>query len=316
MGAISMHAKTKFHGIIPPIPSVLYENGKIDETGMRNLIDFLIESKVDGLFFNGSGGEFSQMSINLRRQMARFGVNYVNGRIPVLIGTGSASTEETIALSLHAKEIGADGVVIVNPYYWKLSEESLYQHYCQIADAVDLPILLYNFPTLTGQDLTPELVYNLAKEYPHIVGIKETVEDIGHTREIILKVKSERPDFAVFSGYDDQLLNTLCTGGDGSIPLTASFAPELFVGIYQAFKAGNYEKAIQLHRKLTPLLSLYKLDSPFVNVAKETIKLRGIDISTEVLAPLRPLNEEKKQELERLATTYLSDFLQVTNEVE
>jgi 2-dehydro-3-deoxy-D-pentonate aldolase len=294
-----MQQEVKFQGVIPPIPTILHKEGQIDEKGMGNLIDFLIDSKVDGLFFLGSGGEFSQMSVELRKEAAEFATQYVNGRVPVLIGTGTPGTKETISLSLHAKEVGADGVVVINPYYWQLTEESLFQHYAEIAEAVDMPIMLYNFPALTGHDLSPEFVLKLVKAYPNIVGIKDTVDAVGHTREMILTVKAEKNDFVVFSGYDDHFLNTLSLGGDGSIPLTASFAPELSVGIYQAFKKGDYGLAIELHRELAPLPLLYKLDSPFMNVAKEAILLRGIEISTDVLAPVLPLNDEKKEKLKR-----------------
>jgi 2-dehydro-3-deoxy-D-pentonate aldolase len=291
-----MKSLKQFHGVVVPVPTILNKD-RIDEKGMGNLIDFLIDSKVDGLFFLGSGGEFAQMPIELRKIVAEFATKYVNGRVPVLIGTGTPNTNETISLSLHAKQAGADGVVIINPYYYKLTEEGLFQHYAEIAENIDLPIIFYNYPELTGQDLTPEFVLKLVKKYPNFVGIKDTVVAVGHTREMIQIVKSEVPDFCVFSGYDDHFLNNLSLGGDGSIPLTASFAPELSVGIYQAFKQGKYGKAIELHQRLAPLLLLYKLDSPFMNVAKEAILLRGIEISTDVLAPSRSLSEEKKEEL-------------------
>lgn len=290
-----MDTSMLFHGVIPPVPTILFKEGKLDEKGMGNLIDFLIASGVNGLFFLGSGGEFGQMPVELRKEVAEFTTRFVNGRVPVLIGTGTPSTNETISLSQHAKSVGADGIVVINPYYYKLTEEGLFNHYAEIAENVDLPIILYNYPELTGQDLSPDFVLKLVNKYPNIVGIKDTVLAVGHTRELIQIVKSEHPQFAVFSGYDEHLLNTLSLGGDGSIPLTASFAPEISVGIYQSFKQGNYSQAIELHRKLASLLPLYKLDSPFMNVVKEAIRLRGIEISTDVLAPVRSLSPEKKE---------------------
>lgn len=302
-----MQSETKFHGIIPPVSTILHKDGQIDEKGMGKLIDFLIDSKVNGLFFLGTGGEFSQMSVELRKKTAEFAVQYVNGRVPVLIGTGSPSTKETISLSVHAQKIGADGIAVINPYYTSLSDDHLFQHYAEIAESVDIPILLYNYPELTGQDLTPEFILKLVEAHPNIMGIKETVVAVGHTREIILKVKQIKPDFAVFSGYDDHLLNTLSLGGDGSIPATANFAPEFSVGIYQAFKQGDYQKAIELHRRLAYLPLLYKLDSPFVGVVKEAIRLRGIEVSTHVLAPARPLSEEKKETVKSFLNQVLSE---------
>lgn len=300
-----MQTVPKFQGIIPPVSTIIHKDGCIDKKGMGNLIDFLINSRVDGLFFLGTGGEFSQMSVEFRKEVAEFAIQYVNRQVPVLIGTGCTSTKETISLSLHAKEIGADGIVVINPYYCPLSEEHLFQHYAEIAESVDLPILLYNFPELTGQDLSPEFVLKLVEEYPNIIGIKETVQSVGHTREMILKVKHIKPDFAVFSGYDDHLLNTLSLGGDGSIPATANFAPELSVGIYQAFRQGNYAKAIELHRELAQLPLLYKLDSPFISVVKEAIKRRGIEVSTEVLPPARTLSDEKKEQVQSILNQVL-----------
>ncbi len=300
-------SQTKFYGVYPPVSTILDSDGKLDRQGMGKLIDSLIDSDVHGLFFLGSGGEFSQMSEAERKEIAEFSTSYVNGRKPVLIGTGSSNTREVISLSRHAEEIGADGIVVINPYYWPLTEENLFKHYCDIADAVKLPILLYNFPALTGQDLSPEFVHRLATKYPHIVGIKETVDAAGHIREMILKVKHERPDFAVLAGYDDHLFNTLALGGDGIIPASANFAPELTVGIYEAFQSGNYQTAVELHRKLAVLPLMYKLDSPFVGVVKEAIKLRGLDISTAVLPPARLLSEEKKAELEKMLHTALND---------
>lgn len=288
---------TKFQGVIPPVSSILKDSNNVDKDGMENLINFLIDSGVHGLFFLGTGGEFSQMTTELRKEIAEFAVETVNGRVPVLIGTGTCSTDESILLSNHAKDIGADGVIIVNPYYWNLTEENLYKHYEQIAQNVDLPIILYNYPNFSGQDLTPEFVARLAINFSNIVGIKETVDLAGHIREMILKVKGIRPDFSVFSGYDDHLFNTLSLGGDGAIPASSNFVPELTVGIYEAFQSGDYQKAIDHHRELAVLPFLYKLDSPFVNVIKEATRIRGIKINTYCLPPTRPISEEGKLEL-------------------
>jgi 4-hydroxy-tetrahydrodipicolinate synthase len=297
-----MSENPKFKGIIPPVSTIFDEQGQFDRQGTGIIIDYLIASGVDGLFFLGTGGEFSQMSIDQRKEVAEFATTYVAKRVPVLIGTGSTSTDEVIDLSLHAKQVEADGVVIINPYYWVLSEGNLKEHYSRIAETVDLPILLYNFPNLTGQDLSPELIRSLASTYSNIVGIKETVDTAGHIREVILKVKSVRPDFAVFAGFDDHLLNTLALGGDGAISASANYAPELTIGIYKAWENKDFEKAIELHKQLAPLPLMYKLDSPFVNVIKEAMVMRGINVSTHVLPPATKLSEEKRQELREILT--------------
>ncbi|WP_040203666.1 dihydrodipicolinate synthase family protein [Neobacillus jeddahensis] len=295
-----MRSTTKFQGIIPPVSIIFNDRGELDKKGMATVIDFLIDAGVDGLFFLGSGGEFSQMSVEERKEVASFTTEYVNGRVPVLIGTGSTSTREVVLLSQHAEKVGADAVVIINPYYWALTEENLFAHYSEIANSVHLPILLYNFPTLSGQDLSPEFVLQLVEKHENIVGIKETVENIAHIRDMILTVKGKFPDFVVFSGFDDHLFPTLSLGGDGAISASVNFAPELAIGVYKAFKENRIDQAVALHKRLAFIPTMYKLDSPFVNVVKEAMKLRGLDISTHVLPPARSLNNEKLAELKTI----------------
>jgi len=303
--------KTKqFRGVIPPVSTLFDQAGQIDEKSMKLLIDSLIEAKVDGLFFLGTGGEFSQMSVEERKYFAEFAVSYVDQRVPVLIGTGSTSTREVILLNQHAAKIGADAVVIVNPYYWGLTEENLFKHYSEIAESTNLPILLYNFPDLTGQDLTPDFVLKLVDKHPNVVGIKETIDSIGHISEMVTKVKGKHPHFSVLCGYDNHLLNTLQIGGDGTISASGNFAPQLSVGIYQAFMNGNYGEAIELNKQLAVLPFIYQIDSPFVNVVKEAIKISGLDISTYVLPPSRPLSLEKIEEVKEIMK--LADLLPKT----
>ncbi|MEZ0119175.1 UNVERIFIED_ORG: dihydrodipicolinate synthase/N-acetylneuraminate lyase [Heyndrickxia coagulans] len=240
------------------------------------------------------------MTTEERMEITKFTVSYVNGRVPVLIGTGSTSTRMSVLLSQHAEQCGADGVLVVNPYYWSLSEDNLSKHYGTIAESVNIPILLYNFPTLTGQDLSPDFVLKLVDHYENIVGIKETTDQAGHIREMILKVKNKHPHFSVFAGFDDHLLNTLALGGDGAIGSSFNFAPELGVGIFEAFKNNDLERAVRLHKQLAYLPLIYKLDTPFINVVKEAVKLRGVDIDTSVLPPVYRLEEEKIDQLKEL----------------
>lgn len=294
-----------FEGIIPPISTIFDENRNFDEGGMAKLIDQLIESGVNGLLVLGSGGEFSQMSFTMRQEVAKFSISYVNGRVPVLIGTGSNSTEESILLSKHAQDNGADGIVVVNPYYWALPKVDLLKHYKEIADSTELPIILYNFPDLTGQDLSPDLVLELVNEKENIVGIKETVDSIGHVSEMISKVKEKYSNFKVFAGLDNHLLNTLQMGGDGAIPSSANFAPEVTISILKSYFEKDFERIVQMQRKLISLLEIYKLGSPLYTSVKQAILTRGLDISAQVLPPAQMLDENRKK--------HLKDILEYTS---
>ncbi len=290
----------KFRGIIPPVSIIFNDQGELDKKGMATVIDFLIDSGVDGLFFLGSGGEFTQMSMDQRMEIAAFTTGYVNGRTSVLIGTGSTSTREAVSLSQHAEKVGADAVVIINPYYFPLTEGNLFAHYSDVANSMHLPILLYNYPGLSGQDLSPELVLKLVGAHDNIVGIKETVESVAHIRDMIVTVKGNFPHFAVFSGFDDHLFPTLSLGGDGAISASVNFAPELGTGIYKAFNEKKFDQALALHKRMALMPKMYTLDSPFVSVVKEAMKLRGLDISTHVLAPARSLSTEKIREIKEI----------------
>lgn len=292
--------KALFHGIIPPVSTIFTAEGKFDKVGMAKMIDYLIKEGVNGLFFLGTGGEFSQMDQSLRLEVAEYCVKYTNGRLPVLVGIGSPGTQETINYGKHAQLIGADGVVVVNPYYAKLTEENLFCHYKKIAAEVNLPILLYNFPALTGQDLNPQLVKRLVIDCPNIIGIKETVDVISHIREMIYAIKPVRPDFLVFAGYDECLMSTLIVGGAGSIPASANFAPSLTCGLYKAYQERDYERLFELQRLISQLSIIYTMDSPFFGVIKEAIKMVGVDISTYSLPPASPLSEEKKAQLQKI----------------
>ncbi|MEA9389252.1 dihydrodipicolinate synthase family protein [Acerihabitans sp. TG2] len=289
--------KPRFYGIIPPVPTLFTADERLDETSMARLLDKLIASDVNGLFFLGSAGEFAHMSEALRLQTAEFCVNYVNKRKPVLIGIAHSGTGEAIRFGLHAQEIGADGVVAVNPYYNPLSEHNLYLHYKQLADAVALPILLYNFPALTGQSIPIPVIVRLAQDCPNIVGLKDTVDTLSHIRETLHAVKPIRPDFAVFAGYDEYLFGTLILGGDGCIPASANFAPQLTCGIYQAWLRQDYAQAIKLQQCLSYIPALYNYDLPFYNVVKYAITLTGVDISVNALRPASPLTAEIKEKI-------------------
>lgn len=295
-----MQQTVQFSGIIPPVSTLFTADGKLDEQGSAALIDHMIDAGVDGLFFLGSGGEFSQLNTAERKAIAEFAIAHVKGRVPVLIGTGGTNARETIELSQHAQQAGADGIVVINPYYWKVSEANLIRYFEQVADSVTLPVILYNFPALTGQDLTPQLVKTLVDSRANIVGIKDTIDSVAHLRSMVLAVKAAHPQFVVLCGYDDHLFNTLLLGGDGAISASGNFAPQVSVNLLQAFRDGDLARAAQYHQTLLQIPQMYQLDTPFVNVIKEAISLCVRPVSTHVLPPAGPLDDARKAQLKTL----------------
>jgi 4-hydroxy-tetrahydrodipicolinate synthase len=274
-----------FQGIIPPVVTLFNGNGEIDWQANKDLADWLIGQGVHGILLMGSTGEFSSLTIEERQKFVQEMTSYINKRIPVLIGTGTTSLKDTIRLSQHAEAIGADGVLIVNPYYWNFNEKQLFEYYLTVADSVSVPILIYNIPQLTGQSLSSDLVKNLALSRDNIVGIKDTISDIGHIRDLILTVKEKRPDFAVFSAFDDHLLPALQLGSAGSINGTAIFAPELSVKLYESYRSDHYQEAIVTHQQLIKLMKFYEVSTPFFLGIKEAVNQRVLKKDTGSRAP-------------------------------
>ncbi|AWH87612.1 dihydrodipicolinate synthase family protein [Limnobaculum parvum] len=293
----------KFRGVFPPVPTIFHSDGRLDTVGMGALIDKLVNDGVDGMLILGSGGEFCHMPKAQRFEVAEFAVKHIAGRVPVLLGISSPSTQEVIEFGLHADTLGVDAVLVLNPYYALLNEEYMYNHFRTVAESIRSPVILYNFPVLTGQDISVKLIARLAKEVSNIIGIKDTVDNISHVREIMNQVRPMRPNFVVFSGYDEYMMDTLIMGGNGAIPATCNFASQITCGIYRAFKAKDYETMFELQRQLSRLSTVYSLETPFFGVIKQAIKLCGLHISTEVLAPVQMLSEEKKQQLMTVLTS-------------
>lgn len=290
-----------FRGIFPPMSTFLDAHQNFDEQAQAKVIDHLIAAGVQGILILGSAGEFFAMSTAQRKRVAEFCLRHINGRVGALVNTGACSLAETNDLTAHAAANHADGVLVINPYYTPLSEECLFEHYSRVAEASAVPVFLYNFPAMTKQALSVELIARLAAAQPNICGIKDSVADVLHTRRIIQEVAALRDDFAVFSGFDEQLLNNLALGGAGGIPGTANFAPEIAVGLYQAFMAGDFPRAHALHQSIAGLSEVYSIETPYFGTLKSAVNLRHhLAASEEVIPPSQMLSPEGRLKLKAL----------------
>lgn len=288
---------SKFHGVFPPVPTIVDAGGRLDERGMAALIDKLIADGVNGMLLLGSGGEFCHMPKEMRFAVAEFAVRHVAGRVPVMLGISSPSTAETIEFGLHADRLGVDCALVVNPYYALLNEDAIYSHFRGVAEAIRTPVMLYNFPALTKQNLEVSLIARLAAEVPNIIGIKDTVDNASHVREIINVIRPGHPDFVIFTGFDEYMMDALILGANGGIPATCNFAPSVTCGLYKAFVEKDFDRMFALQRQLAKLSSVYGLETPFFGIIKQAIRLCGLDVSTEVLAPVQKPSPENLQRL-------------------
>lgn len=289
---------TIFRGAFVAIVTPFTEDG-VDEKGLRDLIEFQIENGTHGIVPCGTTGESATMSHVEHHRVVEITIEQVNGRVPVLAGTGSNSTSEAIALTRHAKEAGVDGVLMVTPYYNKPSQEGLFQHYRAIAEAVDVPIILYNVPGRTSCNLLPATVARLAA-IDTIVGVKEATADLNQISEIIRLCPA---DFAVMSGDDFTCMPTVAIGGTGVISVTSNIAPKDMADMMNAALAGDWDRARQIHYKLFPLLKAMFYETNPVPV-KTAVAMMGKIASGTPRLPLCEMSEENQQKLHEALQAY------------
>ncbi len=287
-----------FKGIFTPIITAFTEEG-IDYGIQAVLVERLIAAGVDGILFGGSIGEFQAMTPDEKKVFFQWAVTAVAGRVKVLAGTGGTCVQEAVELTDSARQAGVDGAVVISPFYFKLTEEDLYRYYSSIA-SVGLPILLYNFPDRTNISLSAALVRRLAIEKPTIVGIKDTVDTISHTREVIAAVKPVRPDFSILSGFDEYLLPNLMAGGDGILTGMTNVYPELFVSMMSAWKASDFAFLRQGQWKINRLMELYGMASPFIAAIKCAMAFVVPGVPEKLRAPFGTVTDTQRQDIHNL----------------
>lgn len=275
-----------------------FKNGAVDEEKLRELVEFQIENGTDAIVPCGTTGESSTLSYEEHDRVIEVVVEQVNKRVPVIAGTGSNSTHEAIEITKHAKELGADGALLVTPYYNKPSQEGLYLHYKAVADAVALPQILYNVPGRTGVNLLPETVARLA-EHANIVAIKEATGSLQQASEV-LALCGDKLD--VLSGDDFITLPIMASGGKGVISVVANIMPKEVASLTDAFFAGNLEEARRLHLHLLKISNAMFIESNPVPV-KTALSLMGKS-SAEVRLPLAPLMEGSLNKLTAIMKEY------------
>ncbi len=261
-----------------------FKNGKVDETALRALIEYQISGGANGIVPCGTTGESATLSHEEHDQVIRIAVEACKGKVPVLAGTGSNSTQEAIKLTQHAQAAGADGSLQITPYYNKPSQEGLYQHFSTVAADTDLPIILYNVPSRTSVNMCPETVVRLAK-IKNIVGVKEASGSLQAISEIIDLCGK---DFTVLSGDDPLLWPILAVGGRGVISVSANILPGKVAAMCQAAANGDMAKARSLHYEMREINDVLFIDTNPVPV-KAALHLMG-KIEKEVRAPLVTLS--------------------------
>lgn len=277
-------------GVLPAIITPFTKDNEIDKEGLRQNIEFLIENGVSGIVPCGTTGEAATLSIKEHEKVIEYAVDC--STVPVVAGTGSNNTTEALELTKFAMDAGADVALMITPYYNKPNDKGMLAHFRTVADAVDIPIILYNVPSRTGINLKPEIVAELAK-VSNIKGIKEASGILDQITKILELTRDE--DFVVLSGDDGLTLPIMALGGKGVISVVANVAPKLMVSMVEAFNRGDMDKARKLHLALAPLIRAVFLETNPIPI-KKAVELIGLPAGN-LRLPLAPISEENEKKL-------------------
>jgi len=287
-----------FTGVLPAVVTP-FKNGAVDEEGLRQLIEFHLENGVHGMVPCGTTGESATLSHAEHERVVEIAVDQVKGRVPVVAGTGSNNTAEAIALTAHAKKVGADGVLMISPYYNKPTQDGIYQHYKKVAEEVDIPIIIYNIPGRTASNIEPETFARLA-EKKNIVGVKEASGSMKQITEIIRLCGDE---LTVLSGEDFLTYPLMSVGGKGVICVVANIVPQDMAELCNLLLAGDFDKGRELYYRLLPLCHSMFIETNPAPI-KAALAMMGKISSAEVRLPLAPMSEANLGKLRKELEAY------------
>lgn len=290
--------KVIFKGAGVALITPMNADGSVNYETLESLIEFQVKNGTDAIISCGTTGESATLSAEERNDVIKFTIKQVAGRIPVIAGTGSNNTESALKNSLEAEELGADGLLIVTPYYNKTSQSGIIKHYISIAEKVNTPIVLYNVPSRTGLNIKPETCFELSK-HPNICAIKEASGDISSVAKIAALCKE---NLSVYSGNDDQIVPVLSLGGIGVISVFSNICPHECHQIVKEYLEGNVIESKNLQLKYLELMNAMFCDVNPIPV-KEALNVMGYNSGTCRL-PLDTLSAENLKYIERIMRKY------------
>lgn len=284
------------HGMIPPLATPMHADGTLHLDGIPALVEHVLASGVHGIFTPGSQSEAYALNTDERRAVLEATLAAVNGRVPVIAGTGAITTRDAIALTRQAQRSGADAAAIVTPYFITPSQDEIYAYYADIAAAVSLPLLGYSNPGRTGGvRITPATLARLAEDIPHFIGVKDSSGDLAETAAIL---RACPPDFRVFVGRDTLIYGGLCYGAAGAVGLTMNVAPQFAVELYNAFQANDHALAREKQMQIAVLREGLPRFGSYPVWVKETLTLMGLPAGP-ARKPIQPLKDDQRVALRK-----------------
>jgi 4-hydroxy-tetrahydrodipicolinate synthase len=291
--------KQRLRGSIAPVITPFDSEGNIDFETMKKLINWQIESGSHGISVTGTSGEPSSLTLEERKKVIETAKNTINGRVPFVPATGSTNHAETLELTKFAQEIGADAAMVIVPYYNRPSQHALYKHFKAIADAVDIPIIIYNIPGRTAVNLEVRTMARLVEDCPNIIGAKESNKDFEHVNRVLLYCGR---DFLLFSGIELLCYPMLAIGGAGSISATANVVPEKVAQMHNAWFEGDVKRAQELHFELMELNDVLFIETN-PGPVKAALGMMG-KITPKLRLPLDLPSEENQEKIRKTLVKY------------
>jgi 4-hydroxy-tetrahydrodipicolinate synthase len=292
-------SRLKLNGILVPHVTPFTRKGELDLSSLRTCVRFWVDNGVAGLVPCGSNGEAPYLSRPERSKVIKTVLDEANGKVPVVAGTGSMSTRETVSLTKDAKDLGVEAVLVVTPFYFKLTNREIYEHYTTILEAVDVPIVVYNVPRFTGFSIDPSVVSRLVCEYENVAGIKDSSGNIDLIAEII-RLTGDK--ISVLAGTADMALPALMLGGSGAVIAVANVFPKICAGLYDAFRKGNQEQASKLQQNVSFANEVLVKRYNQLSAIKEALNLQGLPAGYP-RRPALPLVDEEKEDIKNMLKT-------------
>ena len=305
--------KDLFEGVITPMVTPLIDRENIDFKGLEKLQDHLINGGVSGVFLMGTTGEGTSISPRMRKDLIKYSIEYVKGRVPVFVSIADCCIEESLNMARYAKECGVTYLVSALPFYLGLTQKEIIDYYTTIADNVPLPLFLYNIPAQTKLMISVEAVKTLAK-HPNIIGMKDSSGNGTYFNTLLAEIKAEYPNFTILVGPDEMLASTMAMGGNGGVNSGSNLFPELYINLFKACKAKDTERILKLQKLVmkvsTGVYSVDKSSVSFLKGLKAALFTEGL-ITDYICEPSQKVNNADLETIRKNVAELKQQIIQV-----
>lgn len=285
---------------IAPVVTAFDKRGRVDLDANVRVWNELIGRGVHGILLHGSNGEFFTLSAEERTQLVESAAAVTEGKVKLIVGTGANTVAETVTLSRRALELGADAVMVITPFYFALGHRGIVEYLCSVASQIEGDVMLYNFPDRTGNDIDADAVRQIVARCPNVVGIKDTVTDMSHTRMIVEAAMDAAPGFQVYSGFDENFAHNALVGGNGCIAALANIYPELTQAWAEALGEGDWKRVEGIQHVIDKLSDIYTVAPLFIPAVKYAMSYRGLPVTTACRSTVLPLTAEQEELIEAI----------------